>query len=982
MHRLTCLILITAISATITSVAATKTDPCEMQGPENTAEFIPDVFSLNWGYREQIELNGIWEFRRDANGEGKNLGWHEGKGKFADSMTIPGAPQAQGFGEPHKCQKTYFPEPFWVRRTYKIRQTGPNERLWLRVGAVFPAAEVYLNGTYINYTKSSRTQQRVDVTDFVKPGAENLIAIKVCKLPKVHLNGMFEFPLTTQFWKGVYRSVKCEITDRISVIDLYAQPKLASNSVSVDMELSKAPQEDLTAVLRVAEPGKEAIGKKKFLIRAGEKRIQTELKLDSFKKWSPQHPQLYTLDISLIKAQQEKPIDKVGIRFGMKEISVKGTKFYLNGNPVFLRAYGDDHYYPDTLCPPADVNWYLSRLKLARKYGLNAVKSCVDTITQDYLEACDEAGIMVIQEMPFGLSSPIRHKMSKEFRDYYACEFERLLKVSRNHASIIAYSMSSELKIGRQTQESFDFFSKELPLKAKKLAPNALVIDCTGYLKTEETPKGKRITDFYASMFPKFPKRTLDETGVESDGKHPTILHEYDWWSCYPDVEDKKKYANSQLKPFWLDTLLKTARENGQEHLLKTYRKNSLWLQALTRKDGIEFSRRNTDIEGYILWLLIDFGKFSEGLLDDFWNPKNVSAQEFMKSNGDTIIVLAKEGNRCFDMAEKVSIPLAVSHYGQRKYPNSKLRWKVARDGITFAEGELTIRQPAQGELTQAGCARFNLLKAEKGYKFELEVSLHYQDELINTNNWSFWAFPKVRESLRNVSAEKTAGKMVKGNTFVRLKSAQSEPIPEETSLVLADSVDESLVNYVEDGGKCILFTRGAPIENTATFGNGRINFYPLFRAIAWNLGDSGNSGTIINDHPSLEDFPHESMCDLQFIAMLPGVIPMEFSPLRKYGVTPIIRGIDHYKANRNNAHMLEFNVGRGKVLVTSMNILSSLNKHIEVRNLLQSMVDYAKGPAFSPEPTLPKEEFMKWFTVRKGQENIISNENDEVPDG
>ena len=38
------------------------------------------------------------------------------------------------------------------------------------------------------------------------------------------------------------------------------------------------------------------------------------------------------------------------------------------------------------------------------------------------------------------------------------------------------------------------------------------------------------------------------------------------------------------MKPFWLDTLVKTARENGQEELIPTYCKNSLWLQALCRK--------------------------------------------------------------------------------------------------------------------------------------------------------------------------------------------------------------------------------------------------------------------------------------------------------------------------------------------------------------------------------------------------------------
>ena len=99
----------------------------------------------------------------------------------------------------------------------------------------------------------------------------------------------------------------------------------------------------------------------------------------------------------------------------------------------------------------------------------------------------------------------------------------------------------------------------------------------------------------------------------------------------------------------------------------------------------------------------------------------------------------------------------------------------------------------------------------------------------------------------------------------------------------------------------------------------GKSNFYPLFRTIPWNAGSSGNSGTLISDHPAMAAFPHEGMCDLPFVGMMRGFLPMEFEPLRQHGVAPIIRGIDHYRSNRNNAYLLEFAVGKGKVLVCSL---------------------------------------------------------------
>jgi hypothetical protein len=107
-------------------------------------------------------------------------------------------------------------------------------------------------------------------------------------------------------------------------------------------------------------------------------------------------------------------------------------------------------------------------------------------------------------------------------------------------------------------------------------------------------------------------------------------------------------------------------------------------------------------------------------------------------------------------------------------------------------------------------------------------------------------------------------------------------------------------------------------------------------------------------------------MCDLPFVWMIRGSLPMEFSPLRQYGVAPIIRGIDHYVSNRSNAYMLEFNVGKGKVLVVSLGVLQNLNEHIEAGYLLSCLLRYAQGTSFEPATAIPKQEFRKLFSERK----------------
>ena len=136
-----------------------------MKDNENAMQ--ADVFHRA-GHRKCTTLNGTWEFRRDPDDEGSALGWHRGEGEFRDVVRVPGAPQAQGLGEPDRRQRTFFMEPFWARRTFDAPALGPADRMWLKTGGILPAAEIYVNGQTVGYTRSSRTPQRVDVTSVVR----------------------------------------------------------------------------------------------------------------------------------------------------------------------------------------------------------------------------------------------------------------------------------------------------------------------------------------------------------------------------------------------------------------------------------------------------------------------------------------------------------------------------------------------------------------------------------------------------------------------------------------------------------------------------------------------------------------------------------------------------------------------------------------------------------------------------------------------
>ena len=72
--------------------------------------------------------------------------------------------------------------------------------------------------------------------------------------------------------------------------------------------------------------------------------------------------------------QQGMVVDRVEVPFGVREIRIEGHDFYLNGKKLFLRGYGDDCIYPETMAAPTDKEVYRRKLQAAKDYGFNFVR--------------------------------------------------------------------------------------------------------------------------------------------------------------------------------------------------------------------------------------------------------------------------------------------------------------------------------------------------------------------------------------------------------------------------------------------------------------------------------------------------------------------------------------------------------------------------------------------------------------------------------
>jgi hypothetical protein len=657
-----------------------------------------------------------------------------------------------------------------------------------------------------------------------------------------------------------------------------------------------------------------------------------------------------------------REIDAVEDRFGLRELRVKGTQVLLNGRAVFLRGGCDDQSYPHTACPPASKEFYLARLRTAKDYGFNYTKSCIEIFTPEFLQAADEVGMLVCQEMPFGLfgeARELRYDPPEEWIATYRRELENIIRSDRNHPSVAFYSITSELTIARQSSRSFRAFNQELPAMARRLNPTALIYDVTHAREFGlETKLGRRNTDLIENVARRAKGQGLDPLDGPLSLPDPTklslplVLHEYWWWTSLPDPSLVPAYKKTPFQHGSVPLMLENARQNGIAGEIPQMVSNSRRLKHVLQKDGLELARKDPRIAGYHFWLVHDFHWCPEGILNEFWQPpKEVSAAQFRRYNGDTVLLLDDGERRCFAASEKPKLELILSHYGPDRLRRPILHWRLAAAGKDIATGKRELPGVECGCVTLVLTMEPRMPDVPDPVRLVLHAQLQDEGKPVCENSWDLWAFPRPAAGswLKQVVTEMPflwrAYPELKGRSVDRTS---------ERAVMVSDKLDRPTMDWIEQGGRALLLSSSA-LKPYGRPGDRAWSHTNLYRTIPYLTGSRGNMGTVIHPHPALGAFPHEGWCDLNFVHLISGVYPIDLSPFGPGRVKPIIRSTDHYKTMADKAYLIEVGLGRGVLLATSLKIAETCDSNPATRYLLDSMLRHLTDDAVRPWQTISR---------------------------
>ena len=455
--------------------------------------------------RARVDLNGTWQFRIDPQNEGEAAAWHSKGEAFDRTILVPGSWQAQGVGEPRGILRHDYSGPGWYRRTVTIPAAWRGKSVRLRIGGAHRYTTAFVNGQRIGEHRGFSTPFWFDVTDAIRPGAENVVALRIVNPGAAPTDGPREQEPTYPTgllnyignWGGIYGNVELQATEPTWIDEVYIRPDVTARTARVRITVRSMETVAYAGELRVMIAPRYEARTNVQVAAGGQAEVDVEVNMPDARLWSPDEPHLYTAVVTLRHGSRER--DRVEERFGMRQLQTRGNALLLNGEPIYLRGYGDDNVEVLTGFPPSSRKVFLERLRLARSFGFNAVRFHSMTPPEEFFHAADEVGLLVMAELPAAYTQYLLpHK------EFLRQELERVVVSYRNRPSLLSVAFGNEFNLTwLKTDEERKAFLETVAdfyQFAKSLHPDGLFLSNDGLVM-----KPTDIVSHYGAGLPDVP---------------------------------------------------------------------------------------------------------------------------------------------------------------------------------------------------------------------------------------------------------------------------------------------------------------------------------------------------------------------------------------------------------------------------------------------------------------------------------------------
>lgn len=326
------------------------------------------------------------------------------------------------------------------RRHFTMPPGLNGQRVFIDFGGVMTAAKVSINGHSLGEYRGGYTPFSFELTSHLNWRGDNVVAVEVDSTERKDIPP-FGGDIDYLTFGGIYRDVALRIVPQTFIENVFAKPMnvLSANrrlEVNCFLDLKGAPATVTRKLVVELRDGARLIDTLEGAVKENKDALVTVVlrNLDSIELWDIDRPKLYDMKVKMFDG--DRFIDEYSTRIGFREAKFTPDGFFLNGKHLKLRGLNRHQTYPFVgQAMPARVQrrdaWILKK-----ELKCNIVRTSHYPQSPHFLDACDEYGLMVLEEIPGW-----QHVGDEQWKDLSVSYVESMIRRDWNHPSIIIWGV-------------------------------------------------------------------------------------------------------------------------------------------------------------------------------------------------------------------------------------------------------------------------------------------------------------------------------------------------------------------------------------------------------------------------------------------------------------------------------------------------------------------------------------------------------------
>ncbi|MEO1514491.1 MAG: glycoside hydrolase family 2 TIM barrel-domain containing protein [Bacteroidota bacterium] len=434
-----------------------------------------------------LDLNGQWDFQWSPcpAQRPKDFFQEDFDTSHWPKIAVPSNWQLQGHGHPIYVNDRYpFPKnpPFVpeddnpvgsYKRVFELPEQWAEKEIFLTFGAVKTAAYFWINGQWLGYNQDSKTEVTFRLTPYLRKG-QNQLSVEVYR----YCDGSY---LECQdFWRlsGIERDVYLWARPQAYIRDFFARPTLddAYRDGRLELEVDLQHHQSPSSLGRhqlfweIVDQKGEAVWQGSSQVDwAGKQNVQLSIckNLTAPLPWTAETPNVYQLALEL-QDEMGQSLEAVGCCIGFRRVEIKDAQLHINGHPILIKGV-NRHEHDEYTGHVVSRQSMEEDIRLMKTYNINAVRSSHYPNDDYWYELCDRYGLYVVDEanieshgMGFEEESLAKDPL---WAGAHMDRTQRMLERSKNHPSIIIWSLGNEAGDGLNFHATADWVRQRDPAR-------------------------------------------------------------------------------------------------------------------------------------------------------------------------------------------------------------------------------------------------------------------------------------------------------------------------------------------------------------------------------------------------------------------------------------------------------------------------------------------------------------------------------------